>query len=208
MADRGNHYEAAFEAYLRRHRRPYVAVDEGRRSLWRELADVPRPSHAHHTAQQPPTPQPFATPASPDPCQPGHSLKSLDFIVPAANGTRWLVDVKGRRFDAPSPRRPGKSTPAWRNWSTADDLWSLAQWERLFGAPFAGLLVFAYHVEHGHSPLPEDELFCFRDSRYAFVGVRLLHYAAHARTLSPRWRTVAMNGRWFRHLAAPLAELL
>jgi hypothetical protein len=33
MANRDNHYEAAFEAYLRDRRLPYVAVDEARRSL-------------------------------------------------------------------------------------------------------------------------------------------------------------------------------
>src|SRR5688572_2898382 len=33
MANRDNHYEAAFEAYLRDRRLPYVAVDEGRRAL-------------------------------------------------------------------------------------------------------------------------------------------------------------------------------
>ncbi len=33
MAIRSNHYEAAFEAYLRHRRIPYVAVDEKRRSL-------------------------------------------------------------------------------------------------------------------------------------------------------------------------------
>jgi hypothetical protein len=31
--DRGNHYEAAFEAYLQWHRLPYVAVDETRRAM-------------------------------------------------------------------------------------------------------------------------------------------------------------------------------
>ncbi|MHC4398564.1 MAG: HYExAFE family protein [Planctomycetota bacterium] len=36
MANRDNHYEAAFEAYLRRRGVPYVAVDEAKRSL---LAD-------------------------------------------------------------------------------------------------------------------------------------------------------------------------
>jgi len=36
MADRDNHYEAAFEQYLRERGVPYVAVDEARRSL---LAD-------------------------------------------------------------------------------------------------------------------------------------------------------------------------
>lgn len=33
MANRDNHYEAAFEAYLRDRRLPYVAVDEAKRSL-------------------------------------------------------------------------------------------------------------------------------------------------------------------------------
>ena len=36
MANRDNHYEAAFEAFLRRRGVPYVAVDEARRSV---LAD-------------------------------------------------------------------------------------------------------------------------------------------------------------------------
>ena len=33
VANRDNHYEAAFEAFLRERQVPYVAVDEGRRSL-------------------------------------------------------------------------------------------------------------------------------------------------------------------------------
>src|SRR4030088_2691729 len=33
MANRDNHYEAAFEEYLRSRQVPYVAVDEARRSL-------------------------------------------------------------------------------------------------------------------------------------------------------------------------------
>ena len=32
--DRGNHYEAAFEAFLRQRRSPYVAVDEQRKALF------------------------------------------------------------------------------------------------------------------------------------------------------------------------------
>ncbi len=34
MADRGNHYEAALERWLRKQRVPYVAVDEARRACW------------------------------------------------------------------------------------------------------------------------------------------------------------------------------
>ncbi len=33
VANRDNHYEAAFEEYLRTRRLPYVAVDEARRSI-------------------------------------------------------------------------------------------------------------------------------------------------------------------------------
>jgi hypothetical protein len=36
MANRDNHYEAAFEEYLRVRRIPYVAVDEAKRSRWGE----------------------------------------------------------------------------------------------------------------------------------------------------------------------------
>ena len=36
MANRDNHYEAAFEEYLREQRVPYVAVDEAKRSRWAE----------------------------------------------------------------------------------------------------------------------------------------------------------------------------
>jgi hypothetical protein len=36
MAKRDNHYEAAFEAFLRSRRVPYVAVDEAKRSRWAE----------------------------------------------------------------------------------------------------------------------------------------------------------------------------
>ena len=38
MARRSNHYEAAFEAYLRSVRIPYVAVDEQRRTLLRDAS--------------------------------------------------------------------------------------------------------------------------------------------------------------------------
>lgn len=36
MAIRSNHYEAAFEAFLRAGRTPYVAVNEARRALWND----------------------------------------------------------------------------------------------------------------------------------------------------------------------------
>lgn len=164
MANRDNHYEAAFEEFLRSRQVPYVAVDETRRSL---LGDG--------------------------------SLKSLDFIVSSeASPTRWLIDVKGRRFPS------GEQKQYWKNWSTRDDLDSLFCWERLFGEQFAGLFVFAYDVVGDRAPLPAESLFAYRDGLYGFVGIRLREYACHARPISAAWNTVAMPAERFRCLAAPI----
>jgi hypothetical protein len=167
MTKRDNHYEAAFEEYLRSRQQPYVAVDESRRSLVAES-----------------------------------SLKSVDFIVSSASGDSWLVDVKGRRFPS------GEQKQYWRNWSTRDDLDSLASWEQLFGARFGGLFVFAYDVVGDRAPLPAERLFEFRGSLYAFLGIRRRDYAQHARPISPAWDTVAMPTETFRRLAAPFDSFL
>jgi hypothetical protein len=164
---RDNHYETAFEEFLRERRVAYVAVDEARRSLL-----------------------------------PESSLKSLDFIVSSPRGETWLVDVKGRRFPS------GEQKQYWKNWSTRDDLVSLSRWEKVFGDRFEGLFVFAYNIHGDRSPLPADQLFEHRGGLYGFVAIRLGHYAAHARQISPRWDTVAMPVEQFRQLAQPLDALL
>jgi len=166
MAKRDNHYEAAFEAWLRWLRVPYVAVDE---------------SHRAAAGQR--------------------SLKSLDFIVsPPANPVSWLVDVKGRQF-------PTAKHQYWRNWSTSDELNSLASWEALFGPQSTSLLVFAYNIIGELAPLPAEELFPYRGSLYGFVGIRLDHYASFARPLSARWGTVTVSIPRFRALARPARVL-
>jgi hypothetical protein len=172
MAKRDNHYEAAFEAWLRWLGVPYVAVDESHRA------------------------------AADDGQRARRTLKSLDFIVsPCGGAASWLVDVKGRRF-------PTAGRQYWRNWSTADELESLASWEALLGPGSGGLLVFAYNVVGDLSPLPANELFTYRDGLYAFVGVRLDHYTGFARRLSARWGTVTLPVSQFRALARPVRDFL
>lgn len=168
MANRNNHYEAAFEAYLREKQIPYVAVDESRRALMS-----------------------------------GGSLKSLDFIVSPPGGASWLVDVKGRRFPSGDEQKQ-----YWKNWSTRDDLLSLAKWEELFGANFEGLFVFAYHLVGDRAPLSVDQLFAWRDRLYGFVAIRLHDYAPHARPISQSWDTVAMRTAVFRAAARNVDEFL
>jgi hypothetical protein len=170
MAKRDNHYEAAFEAWLRWLRVPYVAVDEAHRSA------APLPSRGERT------------------------IKSLDFIVsPQSRPGAWLVDIKGRQF-------PTAGRQYWRNWSTADELESLASWETLFDCRSNGLLVFAYNVIGDQGPLPAEELFVYRERLYGFVAIRLDHYASFAKPLSARWRTVSMPTAQFRALARAARE--
>jgi hypothetical protein len=169
MANRDNHYEAAFEEFLRSRGVPYVAVDEAKRSI---LSD-------------------------------GRSIKSLDFIVSASGSTTWLVDVKGRRFPSGDVQKQ-----YWKNWSTRDDLQSLARWEALFGPTFQAIFVFAYDVMGDRAPLPTEDLFVCRGSLYGFIAVTLANYAAHAHPISPRWDTWALRARDFRRFARPVTELL
>ncbi len=168
MAKRDNHYEAAFEAFLRERGVAYVAVDEAKRSTM---------GYA--------------------------SLKNVDFIASGSDGRNWLIDVKGRRFPA-----GGRSKQYWRNWSTQDDVDSLAQWERAFGERFAALLVFAFDVVGDRAPLPQDQLFVFRGHVYAFVAIRLHEYVHFARTISPKWGTLAVPVPTFRQLATSLDAFL
>jgi hypothetical protein len=168
VTKRGNHYESAFEAFLRRHRVAYVAVDEKRRSLV-----------AHD-----------------------RSLKSLDFIVSPSDSVSLLVDIKGRRF--PSGQR---NKQYWRNWSTWDDLESLARWQDQLSPGSCALLVFAFDVVGRRSPVPAERLFEFRGRWYAFLAVRVADYIQFARPLSTRWRTVSLPARLFRQAAFSFDEL-
>ncbi len=174
MSKRSNHYEAAFEEFLRERRAPYIAVDESRRSL--VPLDLPEDVVG--------------------------SLKSLDFLVTSTQGFTWLVDVKGRQFPS------GRQNRLWKNWATRDDLTGMSRWENLLGGRFQSLFVFAYNVTGEVSPLPSEQLFPFRDGRYAFLGVRLAHFAEHAKLISPKWQTLAMPGVSLRQWAQPMVDLL
>lgn len=168
MAKRSNHYELAFEAYLRQQRIAYIAVNEQRRSL------VTR-----------------------------GSLKNLDYIVSPAGGISLLIDIKGRQF--PSGQ---KHKQYWRNWSTWDDLVSMAHWQTKFGDDSLALLVFAYEVVGNRAPLEPRRLFYFRERSYAFLAVRVTDYIQQSQQLSAKWKTVTLPAPLFRQAAVPLDTLL
>jgi len=195
MANRKVIYEACFEDYLRTAGVPYVAVDEAKKAL-------------------------FA----------GVRLKSFDFVVYSATGTNLLVDVKGRRFpyeragSRPSTLRHAQGRPEdgrgatdsgrsragprgrrrWENWTTREDLDSLAQWEEVFGSGFAGLLAFCYHLMRPEAAEAFEVVHLFRGEYYALVGVYRDAYAAAARPRSRAWDTVSVPTRTFRELVRPI----
>ncbi|REJ70223.1 MAG: hypothetical protein DWQ31_01765 [Planctomycetota bacterium] len=187
MAKRDNHYEAAFEDYLRQARVPYVAVDEAKRS---RLGEASLKSLDFIVSPETRTsPQEAALPLFAD-----------DDDLPHAATATWLIDIKGRRFPA------GRGRQYWRNWSTRDDLVSLCRWQQLFAPAAAALFVFAYHVCGDRAPLPVEQLHRFRGRLYGYVGIRLADYLRWARPISTAWDTLAMPTRAFRQLAAPAAD--
>jgi hypothetical protein len=126
------------------------------------------------------------------------SLKSLDYIVHPSDSVTLLVDIKGRQF--PSGRTQKQY---WRNWSTWDDLASLAQWQEKMGSGSVALLVFAYEVVGHRSPVEAERLFYFRQRHYAFLAVRVADYIQFSHQLSAKWHTVSMPAPLFRQAAVP-----
>jgi hypothetical protein len=166
MAHRTNHYDQAFAAYLRQHRRPCVAVDESRRAL---------------AAQA--------------------SLKSPDFIVSVSEKDHWLVDVKGRRFPT-----GGEGGHLWESWVTGDDVESLLSWETAFGGQFRGVLLFAYELATEAVETMHEDVWEFRERKYAFYAVSVRDYSRHMRPRSASWETVSLPAAQFRRLRLPLGR--
>jgi len=63
-------------------------------------------------------------------CLAGEPVKSLDFILYAESGARFVVDVKGRKFPGGPPDKPRK---VWECWSTIDDVEGLERWANMSG---------------------------------------------------------------------------
>ena len=132
MSRRRQHYETAFENYLRLHRVPFISVDEARRSVLPEGASLKF-----------------------DDGSGASTLKSFDIVI-YDEPVNYLVDIKGRKIplkkgdgDRPVPRS------RLQTWVTEDDVKSLTRWETLFGDGFCSAFVFLYWCE---AP-PPDGLF-------------------------------------------------
>jgi hypothetical protein len=185
MAKRTNHYDAAFEGYLRRAGVPFVVVDEARRA---RLNQVSLKS------------MDFIVTA------PGNQNLLVD-----VKG-RQFPSGCGPDRARPDRARPERTRRGhkWENWATKDDIDSLLRWQGVFGAGFRSMLVFAYDLLNPQAAddLGAGSVFFYRGRVYSFFGIWADEYqtAMHARSAS--WETVSVRSREYRDLRIPVAELL
>jgi hypothetical protein len=131
------------------------------------------------------------------------SLKSPDFVVSGGPGQQWLIDVKGRKFPTGGP-----GGHFWENWVTRDDIDSLLSWEEAFGGQFCGLLLFAYELLQDTHEARHDEVWSYRERKYAFYGVYVRDYSRVMRPRSESWQTVFLPAAQYRRLRIPLRRML
>ncbi|MCP4710043.1 MAG: HYExAFE family protein [Planctomycetes bacterium] len=140
----------------------------------------------------------------------GVRIKSFDFLVYPAQGTKILVDVKGRKFSSTAYQK-GR----WgETWVTSVDVEGLNCWEEVFGAGYKAAFVFAYWLTDCHEGDLElessffDDIYRYEGRDYAFAVVEVDTYQRWMRTRSASWKTVFVSQRQFRRMAQPFDEYI
>ena len=195
MANRRHHYERAFESYLRATRTPYVSVNEARRALLPEKADlsvVVSGAGAGDGETQ--------------------SLKSFDFVI-YGEPANLLIEVKGRQIGRSGDRSPA-TVGRLENWVTGDDVVALQRWQSLFNgrsaegssrAVFRGAFVFLYLCAVQPPDALFQEIFEFEQRWYALRMVPIDAYAERMGVRSPKWGTVHLSRPDFEAVSEPLS---
>ncbi len=182
MTIRRNHYEAAFEEYLRSLRMPYVAVDEKRRALMGQSSLKSLDFIVHPTEQ-------------------------TNLLVDI-KGRRYPSGSTAFTHSKSTSSHSKGSGHKWENWATDDDISSMLQWNNVFGEEFKSILIFAYHIlDERYLPDFED-WFIYQEKTYAFFGVWVEEYAIAMRTRSQSWATVSLPSKIYRELRQPIHRIL
>jgi len=138
----------------------------------------------------------------------GAAIKSFDFLVYSSCGANLLVDVKGRKFPDSGGGMRQKTSRAWENWITRQDVHGLGEWEKVFGSDFQAVLVFAYWLQGPPQRAPFQDVHWFRQRHYAFMAIPLADYATAARPRSAKWQTLTMPTAEFRKQIRQVGDLL
>ena len=127
------------------------------------------------------------------------TLKSFDFLVYTSTNGNLLVDVKGRKLSG-----TGRGRSQLQNWATQEDLDDLAEWERVFGSGFHGVLVFTYWITQDLQSELFSSTYAFGNRRYGIQVVSARDYAHSARPRSARWATVSIPSEDFTRITRPI----
>lgn len=184
MTIRRNHYEAAFEEYLRSLRTPYVAVDEKRRALIGQSSLKSLDFIVHPTEQ---------TNLLVD-------IKGRRY----PSGRAPVTHSDSANFRS----KGGGGGHKWENWATDDDISSMLQWNMVFGEEFKSILIFAYHILDERYLSDFEDWFVYQEKTYAFFGVWVDEYATAMRTRSQSWATVSLPTQVYRELRHPIHRIL
>lgn len=213
MVQRRFHYDQAFERYLRAKAIPYIAVDEAKRAIGRDLPGIDThgletSSNLAHGSEGLPRGRGVNKAEGKSGRLSGglsggggECLKSFDFVVYSQSGSNLLIDVKGRKYG-------GQGPGSLQNWVTASDVRGLGQWEAIFGSGFEAVFVFLYWCEAQPPGALFEETFKSTQRCYAVRAIRLADYRVFMRQRSRRWDTVSIPTRCFEALARPMREML
>jgi hypothetical protein len=199
---RTNHYDAAFEAYLRHVGVPFVVVDEARRARLNQVSlksmDFIVTAPGSHNLLVDVKGRHFPSGCGPDRGRSGHKWENwatkddLDSLLRwqevFGDGFRSMLVFAYELLDARS----------------ADDLAA----ETRPSAPAAESTIAAAKAGEARMPSADAAPFFFRGRFYSFFGVWADEYktAMHARSQS--WETVSVPSREYRDLRISVAELL
>ncbi len=132
------------------------------------------------------------------------TVKSFDFLLRARNGTRIIVEVKGRTYRGTNlTRLRGLDC-----WVTLDDVDGLHLWQEALGEEYVPVFVFAYRMAQVDVDYDGRDVFPFGSDRYLFFAVRAGDYGRYMRRRSRKWRTVTLKAEDFRRCAMDIARLI
>ena len=130
-------------------------------------------------------------------------VKSLDFLVVPEDGSRLLIDIKGRRFPGGPPKKPRY---VWENWVSREDVDCLLQWQECLGSDSTGLFVFVYELAPSIRLTDGTaDLWTFRGKNYLARAVTVETYQRWMKQRSPKWETVCLASDVYREIVQPFS---
>ena len=130
-------------------------------------------------------------------------LKSFDYLLYPPNQPIIVAEVKGRKFKGTSFAK----LAGFECWVTAEDVYGLAEWQKIFGNSHAVAFIFAYKIENVDVDFDGREVYDFGGGRYIFFCVELGDYQKYMKVRSPKWKTVTLAADSFRRCAVQIQQL-